>query len=82
MSTIGRNDLCSCGSGKKFKNCCLRALDFEDTLRVRLRSAEGVLVPALFQYAGEEFGDEYFIEAWEEFYVWTTSRRTWANRKS
>lgn len=71
MSTIGRNDLCSCGSGKKFKNCCLRALDFEDTLRVRLRSAEGVLVPALFQYAGEEFGDEYFIEAWEEFYVWT-----------
>lgn len=22
MSKIGRNDLCSCGSGKKFKKCC------------------------------------------------------------
>jgi SWIM/SEC-C metal-binding protein len=21
--TIGRNDLCFCGSGKKYKNCCL-----------------------------------------------------------
>lgn len=21
----GRNDLCPCGSGKKFKNCCLQA---------------------------------------------------------
>ena len=21
---IGRNDLCPCGSGKKFKKCCLR----------------------------------------------------------
>jgi hypothetical protein len=23
MTTIGRNDLCFCGSGKKFKKCCL-----------------------------------------------------------
>ena len=21
---VGRNDLCPCGSGKKYKNCCLR----------------------------------------------------------
>lgn len=24
---IGRNDVCPCGSGKKFKHCCLRKLD-------------------------------------------------------
>jgi hypothetical protein len=24
MSKLGRNDLCPCGSGKKYKNCCLR----------------------------------------------------------
>ncbi len=24
---VGRNDSCPCGSGKKFKNCCLRKLD-------------------------------------------------------
>jgi len=24
---IGRNDLCPCGSGKKFKNCCIDKID-------------------------------------------------------
>ena len=24
MQKIGRNDPCPCGSGKKYKNCCLR----------------------------------------------------------
>ncbi|MGH9934851.1 MAG: SEC-C metal-binding domain-containing protein, partial [Blastocatellia bacterium] len=23
ISSIGRNDLCPCGSGKKYKKCCL-----------------------------------------------------------
>ena len=23
MSKLGRNDLCGCGSGKKYKKCCL-----------------------------------------------------------
>lgn len=23
MSKIGRNDMCPCGSGKKYKKCCL-----------------------------------------------------------
>jgi hypothetical protein len=71
VSGIGRNEPCSCGSGKKFKHCCLRAHDQEDSIRVRLRSAEGVLVPALFAYALEEFGNEFFDEAWEEFFLWT-----------
>ena len=22
-STVGRNDKCPCGSGKKYKNCCM-----------------------------------------------------------
>lgn len=26
---IGRNDLCPCGSGKKYKNCCLSTGKFE-----------------------------------------------------
>ena len=24
VNKIGRNDVCSCGSGKKYKNCCGR----------------------------------------------------------
>ena len=26
---IGRNELCSCGSGKKFKNCCMKTGEFD-----------------------------------------------------
>lgn len=26
---VGRNDLCSCGSGKKFKKCCGRNLYYQ-----------------------------------------------------
>jgi len=29
MSKLGRNDPCSCGSGKKFKKCCLDKPDQE-----------------------------------------------------
>ena len=71
MTTVGRNDPCLCGSGRKFKHCCLRIQDGEDSLRVRLRSAEGALVPALFCYAAQEFGNEFFEEAWDEFFLWT-----------
>ena len=70
MTTVGRNDSCPCGSGRKLKHCCLRVQDVEDTLRVRLRSAEGALVPALFSYATQEFGREFFDEAWDEFFLW------------
>lgn len=70
VTTVGRNDPCSCGSGRKFKHCCLRVRDVEDNLRVRLRSAEGALVPALFSYAAQEFGREFFDEAWDEFFSW------------
>lgn len=27
MNKIGRNDKCSCGSGKKYKNCCARGIN-------------------------------------------------------
>lgn len=66
MALPRRNEPCPCGSGRKFKHCCLRALDAEDAARTRLRTAEGVLLPALFAYAA----DEFFIEAWEEFFLW------------
>ena len=70
MSSTGRNDPCSCGSGRKFKHCCLRALDADDAARMRLRTAEGMLVPALFTYAADQFGDDFMDEAWEEFFLW------------
>lgn len=70
MAAPGRNEPCPCGSGRKFKHCCLRAQNEEDSQRMKLRSAEGVLVPALFSYAVQEFGEEFFDEAWDEFFLW------------
>jgi hypothetical protein len=70
MAAPGRNEPCPCGSGRKFKHCCLRTKNEEDSQRMKLRSAEGVLVPALFSYAVQEFGEEFFEEAWDEFFLW------------
>ena len=70
MASTGRNDPCSCGSGRKFKQCCLRQRDAEDAARIRLRTAEGLLTAALFAYAADEFGPAFLQEAWEEFFLW------------
>ncbi len=66
----GRNDPCACGSGRKYKHCCLQALEAESARRARLRAAEGRVVPALFAYATQRWGKSFFAEAWEEFFVW------------
>ena len=70
MASTGRNDPCPCGSGRKFKQCCLRQRDAEDAARIRLRTAEGLLIPALFAYAADELGPEFLEEAWEAFFLW------------
>jgi hypothetical protein len=70
MPSPGRNESCPCGSGRKYKHWCQRAASADDVRRVRLREAEGVLLPALMAHADAELGDEFFAEAWEEFFVW------------
>lgn len=39
---IGRNDLCYCGSGKKYKNCCMRKDDEIEILRNRFEQIEEI----------------------------------------
>ena len=38
--TIGRNDPCHCGSGKKYKNCCLK----KDNSSMKSNVGVGVLI--------------------------------------
>jgi hypothetical protein len=46
-----RNDPCPCGSGKKYKNCCLRADQLGASREVNLSSGEALLLTDLYQYA-------------------------------
>lgn len=32
---IGRNDLCPCGSGKKYKKCCLNTGEYENLIKTK-----------------------------------------------
>jgi len=69
----GRNDPCPCGSGKKYKHCCLLnadAVNPDELLWRRVRRAIDSLNADLFHFADTHFGREAIYEAWEEFVLW------------
>ena len=68
----GRNDPCPCGSGKKFKHCCLRAESTaaetpENFLRRRVRAVIGDLAQRLLRFIQGQFEPGLIQEAWEDF---------------
>ena len=66
----GRNDPCACGSGRKYKHCCLKTDDSADFAWRQVRGAEGRLVPKLLDLSLKELG-RFFIEAaLDEFFLW------------
>jgi len=65
----GRNDPCPCGSGRKYKHCCLAKSELFDARWHAWRQAEGKVVPAVMAFADEKWGDELFDEALETFFV-------------
>lgn len=51
---VGRNDPCPCGSGKKYKNCCLKeGIDYNETRELSAQEMAklryGTKTPASFQ---------------------------------
>ncbi len=72
MTDAGRNDPCPCGSGKKFKKCCLAARQaavLEDLNWIRMRRTEGELIPILLKHLEKVYGSTAVPEAWEDFTV-------------
>jgi SEC-C motif-containing protein len=68
----GRNDPCTCGSGKKYKHCCLRAESAavetpEEFLRRRVRALIDGLTEQLLRFAGTRLGVGLIDEAWADF---------------
>lgn len=64
MKVIGRNDLCTCGSGKKYKKCCGRSavVSIDQIVENELNDVQH----DLFQYALHLY-EEFFDEALEEY---------------
>lgn len=63
----GRNDPCPCGSGEKYKKCCLvkeTAARSEDVL---FREAEAALMERMLPFAEEAFGENAIEQAWVLF---------------
>jgi tetratricopeptide (TPR) repeat protein len=50
MSKIGRNDPCPCGSGQKYKRCCLPKHEAAAAERVAAAQAAARLVPPVFDW--------------------------------
>ena len=67
---VGRNDPCPCGSGKKYKKCCLateKGRGDELTPKILKRCARDA-TNALIAYAHRTYGDSYLSRAWAEFW--------------
>ncbi len=80
----GRNDPCPCGSGKKYKHCCLTAAaapapaivapldpsERDEAMWQRLHRLNDGLPTKLLDFAVELFGKVAIAEAWDEFTLW------------
>lgn len=66
----GRNDPCPCGSGKKYKQCCLKteqARPQDEFLWRRLRHAIKGSPMRMLEFGSSHFGREALQEAWVDF---------------
>jgi hypothetical protein len=64
---IGRNDPCPCGSGKKYKHCCLPGfVPSIDSVWARQHEASDRLTREITRFALRKFGEQIY-EAWQDF---------------
>jgi hypothetical protein len=68
---VGRNQPCPCGSGKKYKKCCLSKKNVStDLLYRRIGEAHDRLAHRLMRYGYEVFGESALGFALDEFRGW------------
>jgi hypothetical protein len=64
----GRNDPCPCGSGKKYKHCCLGAQPLsEQSVWQRQHDVSERLTADLLLFAERRFGGDDVLDAWRDF---------------
>ena len=68
MPRVGRNDPCPCGSGKKYKNCCMRQDRLSASRQLNTQDGEAFLLNRLYNYAqSPRFGSD-LIEAFSVYW--------------
>ncbi len=68
---IGRNDPCPCGSGKKYKTCCLaKTAVSTDFLYNKLSEAYNRLSERMLRFAHQALGELGLSRAMAEFLLW------------
>lgn len=74
MTKPGRNDPCPCGSGKKYKHCCLAAKTARDDdprelvwRRLRRLKDDGGYATMMLRFVRDAYGEGTLDEAWNEF---------------
>jgi hypothetical protein len=70
----GRNDPCPCGSGKKYKHCCLErdsasVVDLADRTWRQMREAIDGYAASMLRFIGERYGRDAVQQAWLEFTI-------------
>ena len=70
----GRNDRCPCGSGRKYKHCCLleanaSVADLQEQTWRRVRQAIEGYAAAMLRFVGEAYGPDALQQAWLEFTI-------------
>jgi hypothetical protein len=69
-----RNAPCPCGSGKKYKQCCLQVQETqqaEDFLWHQIRRAIKGLPEKLLKFSQNHWGSDALLEAWGDFTLWS-----------
>jgi SEC-C motif/Protein of unknown function (DUF2384) len=63
---VGRNDPCPCGSGKKYKRCCLERQSASYSFWAQQRDASEQLTQDMLRFAERKFGEQINL-AWDDF---------------
>ncbi|CAE6502527.1 conserved hypothetical protein [Nitrosomonas nitrosa] len=66
----GRNDPCPCGSGKKYKKCCMgkdEVVNQETFLWHRVKHAIQDMPEKLLKFTEKQYGRDALLQAWDEF---------------
>ena len=74
MAVLGRNDVCPCGSGKKYKKCCIDKgkLNFEDPKKSiyleEIKNLDTNTIISRLKYYGIDFNIDEFKENLDHYY--------------